>query len=265
MMDRGFFWVALACYAGATLLTARRLRGRGLDVPWRHANFALMLAGFVLHTLTMALRGQHIGRCPLTNLYEVQVFVTWAAVLFYLLIGPSYRVSFLGAFTAPVVLVIGLVAQLAPIDAPYIAPLKRSPWVETHAAIAILAFGAFALSFVTGTMYLVQERQLKSRRPTPALLLLPAIGQLDVIGFRLLVLGFTMYTAGMVGGIVSTAFVGQWGAAKTMWASGVWLLYGVLLAARGFGAWRGRRFAVAAIAGFAVTIAGLWGASFLSP
>jgi ABC-type uncharacterized transport system permease subunit len=111
-------------------------------------------------------------------------------------------------------------------------------------------------------MYLVQERQLKSRRPTPSLLRLPPVDQLDVIGFRLLLLGFGMYTAGMVGGFVSSAAIGHWTALKTVWASLVWMLYAVLLIFRGLDFWRGRRFALGGMAVFVFTIVGLWGVTF---
>ena len=110
----------------------------------------MAIAGFALHTVFLYLRGQAVGRCPLTNLFETQAFIAWAAVLFFLLIGPSYRVSFLGAFTAPLVLLICLAALILLPDAVQPQPATRSAWVEFHAAIAILASGAFALAFVTG-------------------------------------------------------------------------------------------------------------------
>ena len=265
MTDRGFLWGAMAFYAVACGLTVRRLRNTGGESAAHHRNVALMVTGFVLHTVALVMRGQHIHRCPLTNLYEVQVFVAWSAVLFYLLIGPSYRVSFLGAFTAPVVLVLGLVSLLAPIDVARAEPLRRSPWVESHAAIGIIAFGAFALGFVTSAMYLLQERQLKSHRLWPLFRLLPSIDQLDVIGFRLLILGFGMLTIGMIGGVVSVAAVGHWAVAKTIWSVAAWVLYGALLGARGFEMWRGRRFACGAIALFVLALVGFWGASLVSP
>lgn len=256
MTDRAFLYLALACYGGACLLTVRRLRRSSTEL--HRLNVALMLGGFVLQTFGMLVRGEQIGRCPLTNLQEVQVFLAWAAVLFYLLIGPAYRVSFLGAFTAPVVLVLGLLGSILPAHETGEA-LKRSPWVEAHAAIAIIAFGAFTLGAVSAYMYLVQERQLKSRRPTPALLLLPAVDQLDTMVFRLLLLGFGMYSVGMIGGFVSNHAVGHTTLLKTGWASAVWLAYAVLLALRGFGRWRGRRFAWASILVFVLTLVGLWG------
>jgi ABC-type uncharacterized transport system permease subunit len=258
MTARTWLWLALAVYAAGGALTWQRLRGGSSEPLWHRLNLALMLTGFVLHTMFLAVRGQALHRCPLTNLFEVQVFVAWAAVLFYLLIGAAYRVTLLGAFTAPVVLALGLSALLSPIDVA--RELKRSPWVEFHAGIGILAWGAFAVAGVVSVMYLLQERRLKRREVGPVMFLLPALDQLDVVAFRLLILGFALDTVGMVGGMVSTRLVGHWGAAKTAWAIAVWLGYGALVALRARSVWRGHRFAVAVLGAFVVTVVAFWAA-----
>lgn len=262
--DRTFLWLAQVFYAVSCVLTLRRLRAGGSGAALQRVNYAAMAAGFALHTMFLYLRGQQVGRCPLTNLFETQAFIAWAAVLFFLLIGPSYRVSFLGAFTAPLVLLICLAALIFPnIDVAQAQPATRSAWVEFHAAIAILASGAFALAFVTGAMYLRQERQLKRRQLSSSFLLLPSIEQLDSIHYRLLIMGFGMLTVGMIGGLVSYHIVGHWTTPKIVWAVSVWVLYGALLLARGLWTLRGRKVAVASMASFAFMLIGFWGVSLL--
>src|SRR3984893_19247899 len=64
--------------------------------------FWAICAGFLFTTMFLFDRGHAIGRCPITNRFEVLVFMTWSMVLIYLLIGSSYRLSLMGAFTAPV-------------------------------------------------------------------------------------------------------------------------------------------------------------------
>ena len=263
--DRTYLWIAQAFYAVSCLVTLRRLRTGGGGPGPQRLNYVVMAAGFALHTTFLYLRGQHLGRCPLTNLFETQAFAAWAAVLFFLLIGPSYRVSFLGAFTAPLVLVICLAALISPIDVRQIEPITRSAWVEFHAAIAIVAYGAFALAFVTSAMYLLQERQLKTRRLTSSFLLLPSIEQLDVIHFRLLIMGFAMLTVGMLGGMISYHIVGHWTTPKIVWAVLVWLLYGGLVLARGLWTLRGRKVAVMSMVSFVLMLVGFWGVNLLQP
>jgi len=246
--DRTFLWLALVLYATSGVLTLLRLRKSGPSPS--PLNYATMLCGFALHTVFLYLRGQTVLRCPLTNSFEATVFIAWAAVLFYLL-------------TAPVVFIICLIALLGLNDTPRAEPLARSPWVDFHAAVAILACGAFALAFVTGTMYLLQERQLKSRRLSSSFLLLPPIEQLDVINFRLIVLGFVMLTMGMIGGAISYSIVGHWTAPKIVWAIVAWSLYAAQLAARSFWSLRGRKTAVVSMMSFVFVLLTFWGVNLL--
>jgi len=258
MTDRTFIWLAAACYAISGILTFARLRRSNPSAATHPLNYGTMLAGFAMHTLFLYARGQALQRCPLTNAFETTVFIAWSAVLFYLVIGPSYRVSFLGAFTAPIVLAISVVALVALDDSVRAVPTLRSPWVDFHAGIAILSYGAFGLACVTGLMYVSQERQLKTRKLTSSFLLLPSIEQLDVITTRLTLLGFIMLTAGMIGGFVSYRIIGHWSPPKIIWAVTVWLLYAALTAARQIWSVRGRKIAWAAVWSFIFALTSYW-------
>jgi ABC-type uncharacterized transport system permease subunit len=258
MTDRTFLWMAVMFYAVASALTLRRLRRGGASESLHRANYVAMLGGFAAHTVFMFLRGEQLQRCPLTNMFEVQVFVTWSAVLFYLVIGPAYRISFLGAFTAPVVLAICLVALVAPVDVQRAASLQHSAWVEFHAALGALSYGAFALAFVVGGMYVLQEHQLKSRRLMPAFMEMPALMQLDVINVRLTMLGFALLTVSMIGGVISHRILGHVPVPKVIWAWVVWIVYAGALVARPVLGWRGRRAAWGAMISFVLMLVSFW-------
>ena len=82
--ERTLLWLAVAAYAVSMLLTMRRLH-KGVDVPLSHrVNYLTMLVGFILHTAFLYLRGEQLGRCPLTSPFETTTFVAWAATLVYL-------------------------------------------------------------------------------------------------------------------------------------------------------------------------------------
>jgi HemX protein len=261
MTDRTFLWLAMLFYASGGVITLRRLRARGDAAGLQRWNHLIMACGFALHTVFLFMRGQLVRSCPLTTFFESVIFALWAAVLFYLLIGPAYRVSFLGAFTSPLVFLIGIGSMLALPDNPVAPTEKHNPWVEFHAAIAIVAYGAFALACVVGAMYLLQERQLKTRRLTSAFLQLPSIDQLDKINVRLVIMGFVMMTAGMVGGMISYRLVGHARGFKVFMAVAVWLVYAGFLALHYIGAWRGRRIAWLSVVSFVLVLVALWGMS----
>jgi ABC-type uncharacterized transport system permease subunit len=179
--------------------------------------------------------------CPLGTLTETLIFLGWSIAMIYLLFGPAYRLSLMGAFTAPLVLLLQMVALFLPEAAlpPFFRP---NPWVEAHAALSLVAFGAFGLAAISGIMFLVQEGQLKSQRPAPIFHYLPPISVLQVVTLRILCLGlFVLTLSFVVGHHAHLAVAG----AKFGLSLLIWLLYLALIVTAKFGLLTGRRFALA--------------------
>src|SRR5437899_10546128 len=124
-------------------------------------NFVMIALGFALQTMFLSVRGHALGRCPITNLFEVLVFLAWSIALIYMLVGPAYRLSLMGVFTAPLVLLLQLIALLAPIDTPHTARVMPTPWLEFHASISIIAYGVIALHRVGRAVHLLKEERLR--------------------------------------------------------------------------------------------------------
>ena len=163
-----------------------------------------MVAALGCQIAFLSIRGQLRGICPLADFGEILVFLSWSLTLFYLLVGPVYRISLLGVFTAPVVVVFQLIALLPGV-------LQFNPqhidggnaWHEMHSATAVLAYGAFALAAVAGVMFLVLDRQLKERHLQSGLFRnLPPVRELLVSLERLLWLGCGLLTVGVVAGFL---------------------------------------------------------------
>src|SRR5213595_3004041 len=79
-------------------------------------NFLAIGLGFIFQTAFLSIRGHELHRCPVTNLFEVLIFLAWSVALIYMLVGPTYRLSLMGAFTAPLVLLLQGFALIASID-----------------------------------------------------------------------------------------------------------------------------------------------------
>ncbi|MEO8354084.1 MAG: cytochrome c biogenesis protein CcsA [Chthoniobacteraceae bacterium] len=226
-------------------------------------NFFAILAGFLFQTAFLYFRGEKLGRCPLTSLPEVLIFLGWSMVLFYLFIGPTYRLSLLGLFTSPLVFVLQLTALLIPgLDTIPAEKIRPNAWLEMHAAISIVAYGAFALAGIAGVMYLVQERQLKHHQITSFFHALPPIRDLAVANRRLVGVGFALLTMGLFAGFQIGELTSH--VPKIAWSVGVWLLYGLILAAE----WRHRlsprRGALLSVVALAIVLCTLWGITFLT-
>ena len=113
-VDRNLLIFSTICFLAAVVWTFTALRA-GNFRPGRF-NFLTIAAGFALQTSFLWIRGHALHRCPLTNLFEVLIFLAWSVALIYMLIGTVYRLSLMGAFTAPLVFAIQTFALLAPID-----------------------------------------------------------------------------------------------------------------------------------------------------
>lgn len=227
-------------------------------------NLGVIALGFALQTAFLWVRGQHLGRCPLTTLAETLVFLSWGMVLFYLLIGNTYRLSPLGMFTAPLAGGLQALALVGPFDRATLAPASGvrtvNGWLEFHAAFSVLAYGAFALASVAAGMYLLQERQLKTHRLTAAFFQMPPIAELGLVNGRLVTLGFILLSLGLIAGInmgTPNTITHLSGAIVT------WVFYAFLTMAR-WGAWKlaPRQLARLSIAGFTVALVTLLGFSF---
>lgn len=256
-MDRYLLIVSTVCFLAAIAHTVLEIRNQVFQ-PMRFTFLAVGL-GFIFQTAFLSIRGHALGRCPITNLFEVIIFVAWSAALFYMVVGPAYRLSLMGAFTAPLVVVLQLIALLAPIDHPHRARLPVNSWLEFHASMSSVAYGAFALACIAGVMYLVQERQLKTHHLRSIFYHLPPLTDLFSAIVRLLWWGFVLYTLGLISGF----FVGEplpW--MQIVCATGVWILYALILQGRYLRWFAPKRVAALCIIGFSAALTLLWGITF---
>lgn len=252
-MDRLLLITSTFCYLFGFAYTMYSLGARVYRPS--AANLVAMLGGFLLQTGFLYLRGQALRRCPLTNLFEILVFLCWSMVLFYLFIGSAYRLSLLGAFTSPLVFVIQVVALLLPAYSGAPAHLAVNPWLELHAALSVVAYGAFALACVAGAMYLAQERQLKTHHLQTIFYQLPPIHDLAIANSRLILVGFCLFTIGLLTGLLQGV-----AHAQLLWfvALGTWVLYGGLLLAVLVRRISPRQVALLSVSAFAVMLLTLW-------
>lgn len=257
LVDRYFLIASIICFLAAVVRTIVELRA-GTFRPARF-NFFAIAAGFLLQTAFLSVRGHALGRCPLTNLFEVFVFLAWSVALIYLLVGPAYRLSLMGAFTAPFIFVVQTFALVAPIDTPHTQKLAANPWLEFHASMSMIAYGAFALAGIAGVMYLVQERQLKTHQLHTVFYHLPPLDTLYAAITRLLWWGFALYTLGLVSGF----FIGRpLPRVQMVCAFAVWVLYAAILQGRHLRRLAPKRVAALCIVGFSIALTLLWGISF---
>jgi ABC-type uncharacterized transport system permease subunit len=256
-VDRDLLIISTICFLAAVVRTGIALRA-GVFRPGGF-NFLAIGLGFVFQTAFLSIRGHALGRCPLTNLFEVFIFLAWSVALIYMLVGPTYRLSLMGAFTAPLVVLLQGFALIAPIDVRHSVKMPANPALEFHASVSLVAYGAFALACIAGVMYLVQERQLKTHHLHSIFYHLPPLTDLFAAITRLLWWGFILYTIGIVSGFFTGRPLPR---VQVVAAVGVWLLYAAILQGRYFRRIGPKRVAALCIIGFSAALTLLWGITF---
>jgi ABC-type uncharacterized transport system permease subunit len=216
---------------------------------------AWLAGAFLCQLAFLSLRGQQRQACPLADLGEILAFLSWSLTLFYLIVGPAYRISLLGVFTAPVVVVFQSAALVPGIlHASPQAISKVNAWHETHSATSVLAYGALALTAVAGVMFLVLDRQLKEHHLKSGLFRnLPPVRELLVSMDRLLGTGIALLTIGVLAGFImphTPDAVNHLVAAVCTWLAYVSL--GITRLTRGL---TGRRYSLCAVALFVLSLA----------
>ena len=137
-----------------------------------------------------------------------------------------------------------------------------------HVTATLLSYLAFLGAFLTGVLFLIQERQLK--RKTMGLLFhrLPSLDTLDRFNFLAIGIGFGLLTVGTIGGMISVSVrFGRWwtGDPAEYVTVLLWVSYLVLWLTRLRATLRGRRVALLSILGFSLAVFTLVGISRVLP
>ncbi len=213
----------------------------------------MVMAGFIAHTAFIVNLGISRQHFPITNLSESLSFFAWCITLTFIVAGLRYRTNVLGASVLPLVSLLTILAELVWDENHSIPVLLKSRWLIFHSAVAFLAYAAFFLTFVSGILYLVQEKELKSKKFRFLYFRLPSLQVCDELLHRSLFVGFVLMSLTILTG----AFWAQqaWGRfwnwdPKETASLVTWAIYLVLVNYRLSAAWRGRRAAYISIIGF---------------
>ena len=210
----------------------------------------LQAAGFVLHTAALICRGIGAGRLPLTNQYEFATSFAWGLCLVSLVFVLRFHFPVLGAFAAPVIfLVIGYAAMQSKAVGE-LMPALRSNWLGFHVSTAIIAYGAFGVSFVLSVIFLLRDRLRAGGFLAQHI---PDREKLDMISYRSVSLGLLFLTFTILTGAIwaERAWGSYWSwDPKETWSLVTWIIYAAYLHLRLRRGWQGRAAAIFAVVGF---------------
>lgn len=214
----------------------------------RVARWTLVLA-FVAHGVDIGWRGV-AGVHPGTSVREALGFGSWLMVGGYLWWSRRLGLSLLGAFVAPAGLAVLAAARLSPSGE---AMTDLTSLGRIHITLAALGVALFALATGVAAMYLLEERNLKKKKFDRVLFKRGvALEKLDALNHRLVVLGFPVFTAALMLGVVWVAQrASGWDRIEYPIAMVTWVAFASLLVGRQAIGWRGRKAALLTMVGFA--------------
>ena len=253
-MGRGvdrWFLILATLFAALGAVTGMLMLKHGRRSRWTVVWMAL---AFLAQLGFLSVRGESRGACPLIGSGEILAFLAWALTLFYLAVGPAYRLSLLGVFSAPLVVLFQVIALLPGVwVAIPVAVSGTDAWKETHSAMSVMGYGALALAAVAAVMFLVLDRQLKTQHLSSGLFRnMPPVRELLTSMRRLLWLGWVILSVGVVAGFRMPH--GGEAHLHLFAALGVWLSYAVLLGVIQFRGLAGRHFARVTVILFVVSL-----------
>ena len=224
-----------------------------------------LLVGLVLHTAALIVRGIAAGRLPMTNQYEFATAFAWGLSLVCLIFIRKYQFDVLGAFAAPVIFIVIGYAAMQNRDVHELMPSLRSNWLGFHVSTAIIAYGAFGVSFAVALIFLMRDRLTAGSFLDQHI---PSEEKLDLIEYRAAALGILFLTFCMITGAIWAERA--WGAywswdPKETWSLITWLIYAVYLHQRIRKGWRGKSAAIFAAAGFICVLFTYIGVNTLLP
>ena len=232
----------------------------------------LTAIGLVANTAAILLRMYISGHPPLSNGYEFILTFVWGIVAVYLFAEVRYKLKALGAFVTPIsfLLLMFIIMSMGPEEriAQAVPPALKSQWLTFHVVTAMFAYGAFAVSFGLGVMYLLKLSKGEDGKKSSSQGIIsrfPELDKLDELAYKVVGFAFPLLTLCIITGAIWANYA--WGTywswdPKETWSLITWIIYAGYLHARLMYGWKGKRAAWLAVFGFAAVLFTFFGVNY---
>lgn len=240
--------IAIACYVGAAALAATPIV-RPVLAPVRAVTGALGV-GLLAHLAGLGAVAFASGRAPLTGLGPALSFGALLLAATLLVAELAAREASLSLVTAPLAALatgLALVAGLHTLPEP---PGVRGAWLIAHIALSFIGIAALGTAAAAGASYLVQRRELRSRRFASLFRLFPPLETLDRVNAVAAVAGWIALTLGIALAVSYSIRFRALDVPEIVWGTTAWLSATTLMLGRFLGGWRARRAAIASSVAF---------------
>ena len=201
-------------------------------------------------TVAIILRAVETGHGPFSNMYEFSVSFAWGIMAVGLYFWWRYRLYVLITIGSLIALGLLIFASTLPSQSLTLVPaLQQSLLLTVHVASAVIAYGAFTISFAAAITYLLRNNPQDGENKESI--------SLDKVSYHAVTVGFLFMTLVIILGALwaDIAWGSYWSWDPKETASLVtWLLFASYLHARVMRGWRGKKAAVLIVIGFLAVI-----------
>ena len=245
-------FIAITLYLAAAALAATPF-ARPVGAPVRGV-VALLGVGLMAHAAALLAYVHRVGQLPLTGLGPSLSFAGLVLAATLVVVELAARDVSLTLAAAPLAALptlcanlIGMVPGTEPVGA-------RGAWLVAHVALSFIGIAAFATAAAAGLMYLVEHRDLKSRRFGAIYRFFPPLATLDRVNHVAAVAGWLGLTLGVVLAVTYSLAYRELSLLKVVWATGAWLAVSGIAIGRVVGGWQARRAAIYSSVSFAAVV-----------
>lgn len=254
----------IALLSGLTYLAAGAGLARGHYAGsrrWRLVALGLAILAVAGHAAFVSLR----LTTPMgwdVNFLNILSLATMIIALVLLLTGVGTRNIEAGILVFPgaaLILWLQWLTHPAPMHLGHLPPM-----LKLHILTALLAFSLLTIAALNAVMLWLQDYLLRHPRPIRQLEMLPPLIVLEQLMFRLILAGWLLLTVALGAGLtfVDDLFA-QHLLHKTVLSLISWVLFGLLLGARWWQGWRGRRAVNWTLFAMAMLILAYFGSKFI--
>jgi len=259
-----FLLYTAACAAAFFYLFSKSERARRTMLSLLGAGLCLHLAAFAVRLAAFWAFPENRWFLPVNSFFGALSYMALALSTAFFFIEARKRLGILGAFILPMAAAsLGLAVLKADAAVSPLSPELRSYWLNLHPMVLMTAYAAFANAFGVGVALLVQERQVKSRKPSELCYRLPSLDELDSLNGRIIAATLPLLVVGLAMGAVwayeTWGRAWSWDPKETMalitaafYAEFLWLRY--------VSGKRGRTPVYVSMIGFACMLATFFGA-----
>jgi ABC-type uncharacterized transport system permease subunit len=245
-------FIAITFYIGAAALAATPF-ARPVAAPVRGV-CGLLGAGVVAHALALVAFARIAGGLSLTGIgpsLSFAGFVLAATLLLVELLAREVSLTLVAAPLAALPTTVANVLGLTPAQEP---DGVKGLWLLAHIALSFVGIAAFATAAAAGTMYLIERRELKSRRFGAIFRFFPPLATLDRVNHIAAIAGWLGLTLGVILAAAYSIAYREMNVLQLMWGTGAWLAVSGIALGRVVAGWQARRAAVYSSLTFAVVI-----------